>query len=110
MGRIVAPQVFRKQPAESKIYTMDFTNLLPSGATISSVNSITATFLRGPTITGDEASNELPNLPASTKDDDTVSVRLRGGQDQQDWRLEFIVTDSAGNIHEGDGILLIRDD
>lgn len=83
-----------KQPSESILYTTSFANLLNPGETISSVVSVTAS------PTGLTISNEGNS---GTK----VTFRAAGGTAGVVYRIAILVTTSAGNTREGDGLLEI---
>ena len=86
-----------KQPAESRLYTMDFSALLASDETISSVTSVT-----------DDSSDDL-TLGSPTYSNTTASVRISGGTSGKTWKVTFVVATSAGNTLEGEGLLSVRD-
>lgn len=86
-----------KQPAESRLYTMDFSGLLGQGETIAGVTSVTATpsgltLSGGPTFSGVFANQ-----------------RIAGGTSGQKYTVTFLVTTSGGNTLEGEGILQVKD-
>ena len=99
---ITAPTILYKQPSETRVYTMDFTNLLGS-TTISSINSITS-ILRG----GDISTLVLGegSIIESNK---KISISISGGIQHNTYRIEIIITASDGQILEGDVLLTITD-
>ncbi len=93
---VLAPQQLVKQPAESRLFSMEFKNLLATGETISTVVSVLATpsglTISGETISGTE-----------------VQFRIAGGADAQIYRVETTITTNQANTLEGDGLLVVRD-
>lgn len=86
-----------KQPAESRLFSMDFSALLASGETISSVSSVTA-LPSGLTLVN-------PAVAAGTR----AQQRISGGTDKVAYKVTIRVVTSAGNTLEGEGILQVRD-
>ncbi len=95
---ILATERLVKQPAENKLYSCDFTNLLVGSAVLTGTPTVTTVGV-GLTI-------GAPTLDATTK---KVEVRLSVGTDKADYRLEFTAADDASNTHEVDCILRVRD-
>lgn len=92
----MAVQTLIKQPAESRLYSMDFSNLLAPGETLSSVTSVTADVagltLGSPTCSGVFAYSQISS--------GTADVR---------YKVTFVVVTSAGNTLEGEGTLQVKD-
>jgi len=86
-----------KQPAESRLYTMDFSGLLARGETLAGVTSVTAT----PT--------GLTLVDPPTYSGVYASQRISGGTSGTRYTVTFLVTTSAGNTLEGEGILQVKD-
>ena len=86
-----------KQPAESRLYSMDFSPLLADALTVSSVTSVTVA-PSGPTLSG-----------AATVNGVYAYQRILGGTAGVTYKVTFVVVDSAGNILEGEGMLVVRD-
>ena len=99
-----------KQPSESILYTFNFTALLSSGETLSSVTSLTEDGTSDLTI-----GTATVNTAAVTVDGTTIAIgmavqaRISGGTDGEAYRLECICTTSDSNTRELDGILKVRD-
>lgn len=85
-----------KQPAESLDYYIDFTNLLASGDSLSSINTVTGT-PTGLTI----ASTAI----SGTK----VSMQISGGTDGTIYLVEANVDTTLGNTHEDGGYLFVTE-
>ena len=90
--------VLVKQPSETLPYAIDFTNLLPTGDTLASVTSVTAT----PSGTGHLT------LGTAAISGTEVQFTIAGGEERT-YRIEALVVTAAGNIIEGDGRLLVAD-
>ena len=98
MSEVTAPEILIKQPSEVVTFSMDFTNLLASGETLSSVTSVT------PTPTGPTISGEVVNGAATG-----VDFSISGGTDGASYRIEATVVTSASNTRICDGILKVKD-
>jgi hypothetical protein len=92
--------LLEKQPAENRRFYMDFAEKL-RGNTITSVTSFAWAGLGR--ITGAAALTPGP----STIDGDAVTFTLAGGTSGEVYKVTVVVTDSAGNILEGDGALFV---
>jgi len=94
--------VLLKQPGETRKLRMDFASLL-IGASIVSVDSV-----------AQESQGQVPasddvTLGTATFDGSYVLVPVSGGTDGERYKITVIVTDSDGNVLEGDGMLYVRD-
>lgn len=96
MSETLAAEILIKQPSESLQYTMDFSNVLENGETISSCTSVTAT-PSGLTI------------GAAAVGATSVAFRISGGEDGVNYRVEVIVATNQSNTRESDGLLKVRD-
>lgn len=88
-----------KQPSESRLYVMEFAAMLGSGEALSSVVSVTI---------------DKVTLSPLTKSGEAVSgtsltFRLAGGLAGTKYKVTGIVTTSAGNTLEGEGIVQCED-
>jgi len=88
-----------KQPAESRLFAMDFTALLGVGETLAGVTSVTAL----------PASPALTLSGAATYSGAFASQRILGGTAGVRYKVTFVVTTSASNTLEGEGILQVKD-
>ena len=93
-----APEILYKQPSESRIYSMDFSNLLGQN-TISSIISCLATSQGG-----DIADLVLSGITMESK---RVSFTVSAGTHRNTYRIQAIVTTSDGQTLEGDGLLMV---
>lgn len=89
----------KKQPSESRLYSMDFSALLAKGETVVSVTSVTIT----PT-----TSSPLTVSGVPTASGVLAQFRLIDGLTGQRYKLDVIVTTSSGNILEGDGLVQVE--
>ena len=92
-----AAQTLIKQPAESRLYTMDFSQNLASGVTLSSVTSVAAS-PSGLTLSG----------AAAVSNDVYAQQQISGGTAGIVYTVTFVVVDSQGNTLEGEGKLQVR--
>lgn len=86
-----------KQPSESRLFAMDFSANLAAGESLASVVSVTVD-KAGLTITD-------PPTYGGTK----AQQRISGGTAETRYKVTFVVTTSAGNTLEGEGILQVMD-
>ena len=97
MTEVTAPKTLVKQPGEDLLYGMDFTNLLATGETISSVTS----FL--------EITTSDLTIGSGTIKSAVVEFRVSGGTHGVRYRIEVIIVTSDSNTRVADGLLLVRD-
>jgi hypothetical protein len=92
---ITATERLSKQPSESRLYAIDFVNLLATGETISSVTSVVGTpsglTIGSPTISGTQ-----------------VLFRVSGGVEGVLYSIVALIRTSLSNTLEGDGILEVE--
>lgn len=100
---VTSPDVLVKQPSEIRHYTMDFSNLLGTGETLSSIAS-SAIELRGGG-TSDISLTDVEINAAATG----VTFWASGGTDNTTHRITIIVVTSESQTIEGDGILAVKD-
>ena len=93
---ILAPLKLVKQPAESRLYVMEFAALLADAETLTGVTSVLAT-PSGLTLSEEDFSGSQ------------AQFRIAGGAHGQVYRLEVTVTTNQGNTLQGDGLLVVRD-
>ena len=86
-----------KQPSETRIYSVDFVNLLAGGDSLSAVSSVTAT-----------PADELM-IGYTSISDATVQFTIGDGDNGTKYKIEVIVTTTNGETLEGDGFLLCKD-
>lgn len=89
-----------KQPAESRVYVMDFSGLLAQGETLTGVTSVSYS-----SPSGDAA---LTLVGSATYSGVYAQQRISGGTSGKYYTVTFVVTTSLGNTLEGEGILQVR--
>jgi hypothetical protein len=94
----VATESLIKQPAESRVFSMNFAAMLAAGETLAGVTSVT--------YTGGDALLTLSGPAAYSGA--VAQQRILGGTDGMEYKVTFIVTTSQGNILEGEGVLQVR--
>ena len=94
--------VLVKQPNESRMYRIDFSNLLV-GASLSSITSVIS--VKQDVVGG----STNVDISSQALDGDSVQFRIANGTAEENYKLTAIVVDTAGNTLEGDGMLYVRD-
>jgi hypothetical protein len=94
----VATESLIKQPAESRVFSMNFAAMLAAGETLSGVTSVS--------YTGDDTALVISGPAAYSGA--VAQQRILGGTDGQQYKVTFVVTTTQGNILEGEGILQVR--
>lgn len=97
-----SPVTLIKQPAESRLYVMDFSANLAAGETIASVTSFTSDAPTG-------AATLTISSIAAASDGLGAQARVAGGSDGARYKLTALVTTNMSNILEGEGYLQVRD-
>lgn len=90
----------RKQPGDSRLYSMVFSALLARGETVTGVDSVAIT----PT-----TASMLVVSGSATYTDTTALVRLEDGLSGQKYKVTIVVSTSAGNTLEGEGYVQLED-
>lgn len=85
-----------KQPAENRLYSMNFSPFLAAGETIASVTSVVAS-PTGLTLVG----------PATFSDAQAFQ-RISGGVAGNTYKVTFLVLTTLANTLEGEGNLVLR--
>lgn len=88
-----------KQPSESRLYTMEFAALLGSGETLSTVVSVLV----------DKVTSPVLAVSATAVSGTQLTFRLASGLAGTRYKVTGIVTTSAGNTIEGEGIIQCED-
>jgi len=101
-SEVMAPNSLTKQPSEVRSYTMDFSNLMITGETITSIVSVTSS-----RIGGDGASELI--ITDKVIDGQTITMTIASGLNRQKYITEVIIMTSAGQTLEGDGMLQVKD-
>jgi len=100
MSAVLAPMTLYKLPSESRIYVMDFTNLLGS-TTIDSVTRFTSE------IRGGGSSGLIFGVPTIIEDGKKVQFTISGGVHKNTYRVGVIVVTDDEQILEGAGFLVV---
>lgn len=88
-----------KQPSESRLYSMDFSALLASGETLSTVTSVSTTLVTVPALT----------IGAGSVSGVLCQFRVSVGKTGNRYKVTAVVTTSAGNTLEGEGYVNVED-
>lgn len=88
-----------KQPSESRLYTMEFAALLGSGETLSTVVSVTVDKVTTPALV----------TSGQVVSGSQLQFRLAGGLNGTKYKVTGVVTTSASNTLEGEGIVQLED-
>jgi hypothetical protein len=88
-----------KQPSESRLYEMDFSLLLGEDETIATVDSVTVS-PDDDTLTLSGAAAAVGKVARQRIEDGTAGAR---------YKVTIVVTTSADNVLEGEGIMHVRD-
>lgn len=100
----------QKQPSETDTFTVDFTSLLESSETLSSIDSLTVA-PSGPTL----SSQVINSSEITDSDGNTIAVgkavqfQVSGGTDGYEYLITVKVTTSDGNSKETEVVLLVID-
>lgn len=91
-----------KQPDESRLYDVPFTGLLRTGDTVSSASVSQEK-------QGNVAGSSDLTLGSVANDTTSAQVRISGGTDGEDYKLEFKATTTNGDTLEMDVMIKVRD-
>ncbi len=97
MTQVTAPKTLIKQPGEDLLYGMDFTNLLATSETITTVTSVS------------EITTSDLTIGSGTINGSIVEFRVSGGTNGIGYRIEVIIVTSDSNTRVGDGLITVRD-
>jgi len=105
---VIATERLCKQPAESRLYKMEFGKLLALTASeaISTINSITSAQLDG---TATDLSISASGIVSGLASGSSIQMSIASGTTGREYRIEVLVTTTTSQILEGDGILLVTD-
>ena len=105
MARVSSVSTLYKKDVETRQYAMDFSNLLATAETIEA--SSPAPVATQERVGGGVTTDLSIGVPAISGQN--VTVTIAGGIDGRKYRVNILITTSAGQILEGDGILSVRD-
>lgn len=97
------PEFLVKQPWEKRLYEMDFANLLTSGDSLGTVDSVSQSKR------GRVAGSSDLTIGAASVSGTKVQFTIEGGSSGEDYKITVRVNTTAGNRLEGDGWLFVRD-
>jgi hypothetical protein len=97
----MAPQICTKDPDETVIYTMDWTNRLNSGASVSSINATTGAV-------GSPSGLTFASTSIVSGSTVKTSTKISGGTNGTDYTVTWTVTTSDGETLEESGLLRVR--
>lgn len=103
------PDLLEKQPAESRLYDMDFgPKMVQSPAeSITSVDSVTQLEVQAD---GTEvATTDLVFPVSSTFAGQVAQQRIEAGVDGKTYKVTYVVSTDLGNVLEAEGLLLVID-
>tara|TARA_R100000808_G_C2155293_1_gene167386 strand:+ start:3538 stop:3849 length:312 start_codon:yes stop_codon:yes gene_type:complete len=100
---LTANQRLCKQPTETRKFEMDFTNILASSESITTISSV------GSEKVGGYATDLIIGSTGLSSDSKTFEMYIEGGSLGSTYRIEVLVNTSASQVLEGDGILYITD-
>jgi hypothetical protein len=92
-------EVLQKQPYEELPFTFDFADVIPSGATVSAIDSIAAANCA--VVSG--SSNVTTG--SNTTSGRSAQTKVSGGTSGESYKITCRVTDSNGHKHEHEGIV-----
>ena len=101
-SEVIATQILVKQPSEVRSYSMDFSNLMITDETITSIVSVTSARRGGSGDTDLVITDEAIS-------GQTITMTIAGGLDRQAYIIEVIINTSSGQTLEGDGVLQVKD-
>ena len=99
MAEVIATEILVKYPIEKRNFSMDFSSLMSSTETISSITSVTSEKIGG-------ESSDL-TITDEFIDGQTVTCWIEGGTKAISYRVKFVIVTSLGQILEGDGTLKV---
>lgn len=101
MSNITSKQRLCKQPAEKRKFSMEFSQLLASGETITSIASVTSETIDGNT-------SDL-TITGQTINGSKIEMFIADGTSGLTYRVEITVNTNGSQILQGDGILYVSD-
>lgn len=93
---------FTKQPSEEFTIAIDFTGRMATGETLDSA-VVTAADSAGTDATAAVIESSSVSSPH-------VLVRIKGGQDGQDYRVTVVATTATTEVYEADVTMRVRDE
>lgn len=97
----------RKQPAESRLYDMDFSPRIATGEDLSGTPTVTEKTIDQST--GVKTSSTDLTFGTATILLQAAQVRIAGGLDGVLYEVTFLASTTLGNTVEAEGLLLVQD-
>lgn len=99
--------ILEKQPDESRLYTVDFSNFpeIKNGEVITNVNSKNYSIYRG----SSETLSLVLKGEVISSDQKKAQLRIEDGTDGLIYKVTITIETDQGNILEGDGYLRVID-
>lgn len=97
----------RKQPAESRLYDMDFSPRIAAGENLSGTPTVSEKTVNQET--GAKTSSSDLTFGSATISGQVAQVRVAGGLDDVLYEVTFLASTSLGNTVEAEGLLLVQD-
>ncbi len=101
------PQTLTKQPAEDRLYDMDFSPRLATGEDLT--GSPTVSERTVDQNTGDRTASTDLTIGSATVSGQVAQVRISVGLPDVLYELTFVATTDLGNTVEAEGLLMVRD-
>lgn len=102
--------LLEKQPAESRLYDMDFSPKMvqtPAPEAITSVDSVTQLEVLEDGST--QATTDLVFPTSATFNGQVAQQRIESGVDGKTYKVTYVVSTDLGNTLEAEGLLLVID-
>lgn len=104
------PDLLEKQPAESRLYDMDFGPKMVQGSSpeaITSVDSVTQLEVLPDGTT--QSTTDLVFPSAATFAAQVAQQRIEVGLDTKTYKVTYVVSTDLGNVLEAEGLLFVID-
>jgi hypothetical protein len=101
------PETLKKQPAETRTFTMDFSPRLPTGVALSSISSVAERTVD--TDDGTRTTTSDLTFVSQSLSTPNVSLQISGGTDNTLYEVTVVCACDNADIVEGEGLLLVCD-
>lgn len=104
------PDLLEKQPAESRLYDMDFSPKMVGGTSPESITSVDSVTQLEVQEDGTEvATTDLVFPVSATFSGQVAQQRIEAGLDGKTYKVTYVVSTDLGNVLEAEGLLLVID-
>ena len=104
------PDLLEKQPAESRLYDMDFSPKMVGGTSPENITAVLSVTQLEVQADGTEvATTDLTFPVAATFSGQTAQQRIEAGLDGKTYKVTYTVSTDLGNTLEAEGLLLVID-